>query len=216
MSKSRTIPPMLRKQVWEKHMKDSRSAYGLCYVCRKEIHILEFECGHVLSHVDGGSLDVENLRPICGSCNKSMGSKLLFDYIKEKFPAHYPLVEEDELIFRFRKLKVKEVSDETVSKLMKKKPQVIDLTDDDYEDNSSSSEQTCEHASCDKVPFKYGYCCSHIFKAFNMGLVKEEGLPVEDPVCQFILLKGKNRGYICGKPSQQHGHCKQHLHKVLE
>ena len=62
MSKSRVIPPKLRKQVWEAHMLVPRSAYGPCVACKEEIHILGFECGHVISHAEGGKLTLENLR----------------------------------------------------------------------------------------------------------------------------------------------------------
>ena len=57
---------------------------GPCFVCGTDIHLLQFECGHVISHIDSGLLTVENLRPICGSCNKSMGTQNLWDY-KIKF-----------------------------------------------------------------------------------------------------------------------------------
>jgi hypothetical protein len=77
---SRKIPPQLRRQVWETYMKNNRSAYGPCFVCGCEIHITIFECGHVISHIHGGNISVENLRPVCGSCNKSMGTRNLNNY----------------------------------------------------------------------------------------------------------------------------------------
>lgn len=82
---SRRIPPQLRKTVWETHMSDRKSAYGKCYVCSSQIHILNFECGHVKSYHDGGDTTAENLRPICGSCNKSMGTQNLDEYKKRFF-----------------------------------------------------------------------------------------------------------------------------------
>jgi hypothetical protein len=66
-------------------MANPRSAYGPCFVCSHEIHISQFECGHVISHANGGAITVENLRPICGSCNKSMGARNLIDYKAEFF-----------------------------------------------------------------------------------------------------------------------------------
>ena len=81
---SRKVPPQLRRLVWEKYMKDPNKSSGPCFVCGTNIHLLQFECGHVISYADGGPLTVENLRPICGSCNKSMGAKNLYEY-KEVF-----------------------------------------------------------------------------------------------------------------------------------
>ena len=41
--------------------------------CEKEpIKMFNFECGHVIAKANGGQMDIENLRPICGTCNKSM------------------------------------------------------------------------------------------------------------------------------------------------
>lgn len=189
-------------------MKVPRSAYGPCYVCQKEVHIFEFECGHVISHADGGNLDVGNLRPVCGSCNKSMGKTFLFDYVREKFPAYYPQVQEDELLFKFRQLKVKEVNKF--------------LSQSDYEESSSFDEdEVCEHENrkgerCNASHFKYGFCRYHINEAFNLGRVKETSFPPKNRECQFVLLKGKNKGSICGKDSIRHGFCQHHLYKVFE
>ena len=48
-------------------------AKSLCMCCEKEpIKMFNFECGHVIAKANGGQMDIENLRPICGICNKSM------------------------------------------------------------------------------------------------------------------------------------------------
>lgn len=80
MESKRRIPPQLRRMVWETWMKDPKSTVGPCFVCGTQIHILNFECGHVESFADGGLTTVENLRPICSPCNKSMGKKDLNTY----------------------------------------------------------------------------------------------------------------------------------------
>lgn len=74
---SRSIPPQLRRLIWETYMNKPRSAYGPCFVCADEIHITAFECGYV---INGGLINLENLRPICSSCNKNIGVRDLFDY----------------------------------------------------------------------------------------------------------------------------------------
>ena len=45
-----------------------------------------YECGHVESEATGGDMSIENLRPICSSCNKSMGIKNMREYIKNNYP----------------------------------------------------------------------------------------------------------------------------------
>jgi hypothetical protein len=58
---------------------------GLCCCCNTEqITFVNFQCGHIESEVDGGQTHVDNLLPICQSCNGSMGSMNLNEY-KEKY-----------------------------------------------------------------------------------------------------------------------------------
>ena len=42
-----------------------------------------WECGHIISDKDGGDLSISNLRPLCSTCNKSMGARNMKDYVKE-------------------------------------------------------------------------------------------------------------------------------------
>ena len=58
---------------------------GPCYVCRTSISIWDFECGHVVAESNGGETTLNNLRPICGVCNKSMGTMDLEEYKKTYF-----------------------------------------------------------------------------------------------------------------------------------
>ena len=81
-TRSRRIPPKLRKQVWEFYSLNPKNTTNPCFVCQDKINVWDFECGHVQSHAEGGPISLENLRPICGSCNKSMGSTNLFEYKK--------------------------------------------------------------------------------------------------------------------------------------
>ena len=49
----------------------------MCFCCNVEpITFANFECGHVQSGVNGGDDKIQNLRPICSLCNKSMGKKI--------------------------------------------------------------------------------------------------------------------------------------------
>ena len=57
-----------------------------CFVCGCQLNIENFECGHVVSVFWGGDTTLENLEPICGSCNKDMGIENLYQYKKREHP----------------------------------------------------------------------------------------------------------------------------------
>lgn len=68
------IPKALREQVWLKIFGESFK--HKCYVswCSNEINVFDFHVGHDKPESKGGSLDVNNLKPICARCNLSMSN----------------------------------------------------------------------------------------------------------------------------------------------
>ena len=86
-NKKKKIPKNLRNQVWNKY-NDENNTMAKCYCCDAEkLHIAKsWHCGHVIAEHNGGNLTVENLRPICGSCNSSMGTQNLYDYMAKYYP----------------------------------------------------------------------------------------------------------------------------------
>jgi hypothetical protein len=46
------------------------------------ITTFNFECGHDIAKCKGGFDTVENLIPICSTCNKSMGSKSIQEFVQ--------------------------------------------------------------------------------------------------------------------------------------
>jgi 5-methylcytosine-specific restriction endonuclease McrA len=82
-SPRKAVSKDFRVQVWAKYigMKYGEIKCPLCQVI--DIKQLDFVCGHVQAHVEGGELTIENIRPICSVCNSSMGKKL-FDLTKYK------------------------------------------------------------------------------------------------------------------------------------
>ena len=72
------IPKKVRNEVWQSHNGDL--IYGTCYCCSENISFNNFECGHIIPHSKGGSSNKENLKPICSSCNKDMGTRHLEEY----------------------------------------------------------------------------------------------------------------------------------------
>jgi hypothetical protein len=56
---------------------------GKCFACTyNDIRSSSFECGHIVAVACGGENTIENLRPVCAACNKSMGKMNLDDYKK--------------------------------------------------------------------------------------------------------------------------------------
>lgn len=82
----KTIPKALKNKVWD-HYIGSEFGKGQCYCCKKNIDSKDFECGHVKAVKFGGQNTLENLRPICSCCNKSMGTQNMNQFIEEYFPS---------------------------------------------------------------------------------------------------------------------------------
>jgi len=94
--KKATIPKPLRRAVWEKHYGKDLS-HGPCDICGHDLSVFEYECGHIHAEALGGETTVENLLPICGACNKSMGKMNLYQF-KEKIHLVALTQEEKEIV----------------------------------------------------------------------------------------------------------------------
>jgi 5-methylcytosine-specific restriction endonuclease McrA len=81
MKKKKTIPKNVKINIWNTYI-DSNIQRHKCLCCKKSIiSITEFHVGHVISEHNGGTLEINNLRPICSSCNYSMGTNNMVDYV---------------------------------------------------------------------------------------------------------------------------------------
>ncbi len=85
-NKRKTVPKPTRVIAWN-------NTFGIsigqapCFCCRLIlITQSNFEAGHVISNKNGGSVLAENIRPICSTCNKAMGTKCMYNFIKDN---HY-------------------------------------------------------------------------------------------------------------------------------
>ena len=72
------LPTRLRKRIWMEIMGDRIN--GNCYVCGDPLDSFSFEAGHVVAHALGGDNSAENIRPVCSSCNKNMGTQNMDEY----------------------------------------------------------------------------------------------------------------------------------------
>jgi hypothetical protein len=80
-SKKQNIPKNVRIIVWNHYIGEDIIKHK-CLCCKKvTISNTNFEVGHVLSEKNGGSHEINNLRPICFSCNHSMGSENMIDFV---------------------------------------------------------------------------------------------------------------------------------------
>ena len=77
------IPQTIRNTVWNKYIGPDKKI-GKCICCSSEqISFTNFQCGHVQSEKMGGKVTIQNLRPVCGPCNQSMGTQNMEDFMKQ-------------------------------------------------------------------------------------------------------------------------------------
>jgi hypothetical protein len=67
-----------REQIWKHYIGDSMN--GKCYCCGRDISFTTYEIGHVHPVAMGGDDEIENVRVICGLCNRSMGTQNLEEF----------------------------------------------------------------------------------------------------------------------------------------
>ncbi len=78
-----------KNEVWYKYYRGQGDSF-VCFCCKgtisrrpiqHDIYSPGFSCGHILAESKGGTLDVENLRPLCISCNSSMRTTHMFEFM---------------------------------------------------------------------------------------------------------------------------------------
>lgn len=82
---SHKVPASLKQAAWIKY--NGKRFDAKCYVkwCPNTITPFTFEAGHNIPWSKGGDTTLDNLRPICSMCNKSMGNK----YSIEEYSTHF-------------------------------------------------------------------------------------------------------------------------------
>ena len=68
-----SIPKAVKDKLWDNNFGHD-AGIGKCYCCQKEINSKKFDCGHIVSVAHGGTNNIDNLKPVCSTCNKSMGN----------------------------------------------------------------------------------------------------------------------------------------------
>jgi hypothetical protein len=77
--KKTQIPKTVKCKVWDIYI-GKEQGVGKCYVCEDQIDSKHFECGHIIAERMGGETTIENLRPVCSLCNKSVNTKNMKDF----------------------------------------------------------------------------------------------------------------------------------------
>jgi hypothetical protein len=91
MSKQR-IPSTVKSTIWSFYCGQHNGSSPCMVGCGNLIYMNNFECGHIISESLGGPVHIHNLIPICGKCNKSMGTHNMIEFIAQNgFPRQFNL-----------------------------------------------------------------------------------------------------------------------------
>jgi len=83
--KRKNVSKTLRATVWNSNINNFYKVYCIC--CNSNvIDAHNYECGHVISHYNGGHAELSNLLPICSLCNKSMSVTNMEEFVVRDFP----------------------------------------------------------------------------------------------------------------------------------
>lgn len=82
--KKQKVSKSLRELCWNTYIGEA-VMISKCLCCGiNDITPFNFNCRHVITHANGGQASIENLRPICYSCNNSIGSENM-DVFKQTY-----------------------------------------------------------------------------------------------------------------------------------
>ena len=74
MTRKQTIPKAVREQCWLTTV--GKKYESKCYIpwCKNTMTVFDFHVGHDIPESKGGTLNLNNLKPICSRCNSSMAN----------------------------------------------------------------------------------------------------------------------------------------------
>ena len=76
----KSVPKIIKDLTWQKWIGDD-IAKAKCLCCGvNDIKMNSFHCGHIIAEADGGPTTVDNLRPVCATCNLSMRTRNMLEF----------------------------------------------------------------------------------------------------------------------------------------
>jgi 5-methylcytosine-specific restriction endonuclease McrA len=89
MTTRRSIPLAVKQALWNREF-GARAGEGCCACCGHAVTYQEVECGHVVSSRNGGTDSVDNIKPLCRTCNRSMGGENMDTFMCAYFTSQGP------------------------------------------------------------------------------------------------------------------------------
>jgi hypothetical protein len=80
----KSIPKKIRDKVWHNWFGEDECGY--CYCCEEELSLKGWHCGHIVAAASGGKDTPDNLRPLCRTCNTSMGTQNMDEFKARYYP----------------------------------------------------------------------------------------------------------------------------------
>ena len=85
--KKQKIPKAIREQCWIKTFGERYKSKCFINWCENEINVFDFHVGHDKPESKGGTLNLDNLYPICARCNLSMSNNYTISEWNNMFKA---------------------------------------------------------------------------------------------------------------------------------
>lgn len=99
------IPKKIKDDSWDKYI-GKEHGIAFCICCNTtEIEQKNFIGGHIISNKNKGSINIENIIPICNQCNLSMSTKNMDEFIENFYPEN--VINFKKLIYRTKKTSTK-------------------------------------------------------------------------------------------------------------
>jgi 5-methylcytosine-specific restriction endonuclease McrA len=86
--KKLAIPKAVKVAVWNENVGQSKGETKCFVGCGTTITSLNFAAGHIQSEACGGKVVISNLKPICTTCNSSMGTTNMKEFAKKHGMCH--------------------------------------------------------------------------------------------------------------------------------
>ena len=150
VKKKAIIPSVVKRMCWDTH-KGAEIGTAKCACCGiYDIRMDSFHCGHVIAEVNGGTLAIENLRPICPACNSSMGTENMEDFRKRCNFTSESGTQQNIITHNWEEIKQKEKEDKE-----KKLREEFELKDKIREELKKKKEEIKEKTRIEKIRKSY-------------------------------------------------------------